>query len=169
MNDKKDSPTRVYLASPYSHPLKKVREFRYLIAVRALASYYRHVGEYIPFSPIAHTHPVAREVGPRTEFFDPLGFDWLAVDLPFLVCFAEELHILDIPRTEPSPGVEEERDRAKKLGLPVKYINPTLLYYMDVDLVEEHNRTIINHARAHHKEGEYPRILTYKDPMHHDN
>lgn len=105
-------PRRIYLASPYTSPDPRIREFRYVAACSA-AALVMEKGDLV-FSPIAHSHPLARyyELPPSFGFWE----EWC---LSFLRNWATHFTILDIPGWVESKGIAAEKALADKLGLPV--------------------------------------------------
>ena len=100
-----------YLACPYSHASKQVREARFAEANRA-AGFLMRQGRFV-FSPISHTHPIA------VACDLPLGFDyWECYDKAILNHCCEVV-VLTLAGWEDSAGVQAEIAYAKELGLPV--------------------------------------------------
>lgn len=109
----------IYLASPYSDPDPAVRHGRYLWACRAAAVLMQQ--RQMPvFSPIAHSHSVAR-YGNLDEM--DVAF-WKAQDEVFL-SMATEIVVLRIDGYEGSRGVAHEVNYATERGLPVTYMEPS--------------------------------------------
>lgn len=110
----------VYLASPYSHPLREVRENRYKAACKKTAQY---VEEGVPvFCPIAHTHIVADYMDESLR----MDFDtWMRADLP-LLHHAGEMHVLTLDGWEDSKGIKREMEYAEENGIPIQFIGPEL-------------------------------------------
>jgi hypothetical protein len=106
----------IYLASPYSDPDPLVRQQRFDAVCKVAARFMRE-GHFV-FSPIAHTHPIAK----AGEL--PLGYDyWHRYDeRMFLACDA--LWVLMLPGWEESMGVRAEIEAAHSLGVSVTYIEP---------------------------------------------
>jgi nucleoside 2-deoxyribosyltransferase len=105
----------IYLASPYSHPDVRVRERRFEVACRAAAALLR-AGVAV-FSPIAHSHPIAR-------FGLPTGWDyWSRLDREYLAR-CDVLAVLTLVGWRESTGVQAEIALARELGLPVVYVAP---------------------------------------------
>lgn len=105
--------TRVYLASPYSHPDPVVKHHRFRKAAKA-AGLLIEAG-YICFSPICHSHPIADEHGlpGNWEFwhqFDKAMIEWCDI-----------LVVLCIPGFDKSEGVKAEIALAQQLDRPVLY------------------------------------------------
>lgn len=105
----------IYLASPYSHGDPIVREMRFLSACAAAADLMRQ-GKHV-YSPIAHTHPIAR-------FGLPLDWDfWSEYDRKFLaVC--ESMIVLMLDGWEQSKGVSAEMQIARDLNIPITFMEP---------------------------------------------
>jgi hypothetical protein len=106
----------VYLASPYSHPLKSVREYRFKVACEAAGTLMAQ--GMLVFSPIAHTHPIA-------DFCTlPKGWEfWEKFDRAF-IGVSRALIVLTIDGWKESTGVQAEIKIAKELGIPVDYLWP---------------------------------------------
>lgn len=106
----------IYLASPYSHDDHNVREMRFLSACAAAASLMRQ-GKHV-YSPIAHTHPIAK-------FGLPLDWSfWGEYDRKFLaVC--ESMIVLMLDGWDKSKGVSAEMQIAKDMNIPITFMEPT--------------------------------------------
>jgi nucleoside 2-deoxyribosyltransferase len=105
----------LYLASPYSHPNAGVRQHRFEEACRAAAALLR-AGVAV-FSPIAHSHPIAR-------FGVPTSWDyWSRLDREFLAR-CDVLAVLTLAGWRESVGVQAEIALAYKLGMPIVYVAP---------------------------------------------
>lgn len=110
----------IYLASPYSHPEKLVREMRYMAACKKTAEY--ATKGIAVFAPIVHSHPVADYM----DEADRMNFDlWMKMDLPILR-FASEMHILCLDGWRQSRGVKRETEFADSLGIPVRQVFPDI-------------------------------------------
>lgn len=105
----------IYIASPYSHPDKSVREQRFRDACH-YASVLFQSGE-LAFSPIAHSHPIA-VIGDLH-----LGFSfWQEFDLKAMgMCDA--VHVLMLDGWEESKGVKSEIEHAQSIGLEIHYVS----------------------------------------------
>jgi len=106
---------KIYLCSPYSHPVKAVCNDRFRAACKAAAKLMRD--GYIVFSPLSHSVPIADYTGNHLDH----NF-WLEQDLSFLDSWADEVWVLMIDGWEESKGIAAEIKRAETIGLPVKYI-----------------------------------------------
>ncbi len=104
----------IYLASPYSDPDKSVMEERFNAACKAAGEIF--LEGHMVFSPIAHTHPIAKAVNL------PQGFDFYADYDYAMLTRCDELIVLRLTGWEESRGVQEEIKMANKLGLPVRYL-----------------------------------------------
>lgn len=104
----------IYLASPYSHPDEKVREWRFHQACKAAGALIQ--GGLFVFSPIAHGHPIAQHAKLPTDW----KF-WEAYSRTILRG-CSRMMVLAIDGWESSVGVSAETDMARKLGLPVEII-----------------------------------------------
>jgi hypothetical protein len=103
----------IYLASPYSHRLKRVREYRFQAACRAAAILMQN-GLNI-FSPIAHTHPISVHGLPGDWQY------WRKYDEEH-IRFCEALYVLMIPGWKESKGIREEIKLAAKLKKDIFYL-----------------------------------------------
>lgn len=103
----------IYLASPYSHPDPAVQEQRFEAVAREAARMMAE-GQFV-YSPIAHTHPIAK-------FGElPKGFDfWEAYDA-HLISLCTELVVLKLEGWDQSKGVAAEIKIAQALNIPVTY------------------------------------------------
>lgn len=108
----------IYLASPYSHPDKSVREERYRKAFEATMLLLQQ--GYLVYSPIVYTHPLAT----LGDF--PLGFAaWKALDLRMLDA-CDTFWILPLGGYSESVGIKEETDYAVETGKSVAFVPPSL-------------------------------------------
>ena len=103
----------IYLASPHSHIDSFVREIRYQLAKRAW--YHFFMQGHLVFSPILHTHEVAKDyVGVKGfEFYQKL--DEKMID----VC--DEVWVLCIDGWRGSKGVQSEIKYAHESHKPIRY------------------------------------------------
>ena len=106
----------VYLASPHSHPLKSVRDYRFQMACKA-AGILMAQG-MIVFSPIAHSHPIADLCGIHEEWEYWQKFDRVFIGV------SRALIVLCLDGWKESVGVQAEIKIAKELGIPVDYLWP---------------------------------------------
>lgn len=115
-----------YLASPYSNkgPAEKktqVENERFNAAVRA-ACYLMNKDRWNVFSPIVHSHPLARLGLPGDWAF------WKRIDTDFIGVSAR-LVVLCIEGWDKSTGVTEELAIAREQTIPVYYLVPNGLDY----------------------------------------
>ncbi|MCP4571453.1 MAG: DUF1937 family protein [bacterium] len=103
------------MASPYSHADPAVERDRFE-AVCRVAARMMAAGEIV-FSPIAHTHPIAMAgTLPRDWEF------WKRQDTALLVP-ARKLVVVKMDGLEKSTGVEQEKQIATRLGIPIEYVD----------------------------------------------
>lgn len=114
----------IYLATAYSHPDPEVREWRFLQACRAAAALLR-AGVTV-FSPIAHSHPIARFGMPTSWEF------WSQVDREYL-SRCDVLAVLTLAGWRESVGVQAEIKLAHQMGIPIVFVSPTELDAEDRD------------------------------------
>lgn len=107
---------RIYLASPYSHPVKAVRQDRFRLACKAAANIIKQ--GHICFSPIAHSHPIADYLENHND-----SEYWLKQDFSFLDSWADELWVLMIPGWKESKGIAAEVKYATG-RIPIRWIKP---------------------------------------------
>lgn len=105
----------IYLATPYSHPDKRVMEQRFSRAC-VLAAQLMLEG-HIVFSPIAHTHPiaVAGELPRGWEYWEKFDREFIAA--------ASKLVVAKMDGWQESKGVAAEIALAHELGKPVEWID----------------------------------------------
>ena len=106
----------LYLASPYTSDDPDEQRLRYYHACRAAAKLMEQ--GHVVFSPIAHSHGIARFVKDHDHDF------WMEQDLTFLT-YADKLVVLTLPGWEHSRGVKQEVEFAKQLGMPIEYMEVT--------------------------------------------
>ena len=107
----------IYLAVPYSHPSPATRQWRFEQVNIAAAVLMRN-GKFV-FSPISHTHPIAR-AGQL-----PTGFKyWREYDREMLSACGK-LIVLCLPGWDESVGVQAEIKMALEMGIPVEYMTPS--------------------------------------------
>ena len=117
--------TLVYLATPYSHKDWDVRERRFE-KVNQVAGELLTRGEII-FSPISHTHPIAKvcDLPKDWEYWDGLCRAYMAC------CY--KMYVLMIDGWKESVGVQAEIKIAEEAGMEIVYIKYE-------DYVKEENR-----------------------------
>lgn len=116
------SKTKVYVAIPYSG----IEEESFSVA-NQVTSDLMNEGNYIPFSPISHSHPIAIQCSVPGDW----AF-WEEFDTSFLE-WCDEVHVvvIDKERVLNSTGVQAEIGIAEKLGKPIKYYYPNDKTYSD--------------------------------------
>lgn len=102
----------VYLASPYTDPDPAVMESRFDEACRAAAALMKK-GVFV-FSPIAHSHPIAR-------FGLPLDFEYWKTYDAMMLAFCSRMIVLQIDGWDTSVGVQFEIEIAEKLNMQIEY------------------------------------------------
>ena len=104
-------PTKIYLATPYSRPDKNIELKRFEMVNKKAAGLM--AAGYIVFSPISHSHPIAKSADIKTdwEFWKKQDFQCIE--------WADELWVLEVDGWDKSVGVLAEIERAKELGKSV--------------------------------------------------
>ena len=106
----------IYLASPYSHPKKYVRDKRYK-EITKIGAILISQGHCI-HGPITESHCYT-ETGIITE----TGWDfWKKKDLTILAA-CDELWVITLPGWRESKGVTAEIAYATERGIPISYFN----------------------------------------------
>lgn len=104
-----------YLAIPYSHPDKDIRDFRFhtanIVAAKLMCN-----GKLI-YSPISHTHPISR-AGKL-----PTDWNYWETHNRLFLHPAKELIVITLPGWQESKGVSAEISIATELNIPIKYFN----------------------------------------------
>jgi hypothetical protein len=110
----------IYLASPYSHPDPAVREARFEAVCEKAAAMMRD--GLLVYSPIAHSHPLARRGLPG---------DWLfwALHNAAMMRACSRVVVLQLDGWGESEGVSAEVRLASDLGLPVSFDQPLEVVY----------------------------------------
>lgn len=111
----------IYLASPFSSPSSDVRRERFEAVQRATLILIQR--GCVVFSPITYSHQFAAEIGTA---FEP----WQTFDLA-MIDAASELWVLMLAGWRESIGVQAELRHARRLGLPVVFLNPMTLEPVD--------------------------------------
>lgn len=107
-----------YLATPYTHRLKRMRDAR--AQAVTLMSATLTLDKLVNYSPITHE----AEKRKLMELPHTWGF-WRYVDLTF-IDHTDEVWVLCLEGFKESTGVSAEIRYAKKTNKPVKYILPTV-------------------------------------------
>lgn len=106
----------IYIASPYSHTDRAVRQQRYEKVFRYTANL--KMQGVVCFSPIVYGHQF-HEAGHM-----PINFEaWQAFNDHMLLA-ATSMHVLRLPGFDTSAGVKHEVVFADRHGIPVRYITP---------------------------------------------
>ena len=104
----------VYLASPYSSSNHMIQEARWRRVCEVAGDLIQR--GHMVFSPIAHSHPIAKLCQMDG------GFEvWKKVDLHMLL-MADRLAVLELDGWDASEGVREEIECAEDVGVPVRYL-----------------------------------------------
>jgi len=118
-----------YLAIPYSHTDDYMKELRFEVA-NAVSARLMKEGEVI-FSPISHSHPMAKYGLPGDWDY------WKDQDIMFLnVC--SEFYVVMLKGWKESTGVSAEIAHMEQRGIDIQFIDP----YADEtisELVEKHD------------------------------
>lgn len=104
----------IYLASPYSDDDQSVVEERFQ-AVCAAAGRFMAAGRYV-YSPIAHTHPIAKVATLPTDWEFWRGFDEAVISR------ATELWVLTLDGWDESRGVRAEIEIARRYGVAIRMV-----------------------------------------------
>lgn len=104
----------IYLASPYSHSNPSKRQERFNLVCKASARLIEK-GNLV-FSPIAHSHHIAKELSNNA-----IGFEyWKEFDLK-MIAFCDVVFVLCLQGWKESKGVQSEIEFAGVKNIPVKY------------------------------------------------
>lgn len=105
----------IYVAAPYTSKLKHIREKRYN-RVTLYTLYLINYGETV-YSPITMWHPVAKllHLPIDAEF-------WWAYNKQ-MIKQCEEMHILRLMGWATSEGIQQEKEYAESLRLPILDVN----------------------------------------------
>lgn len=103
----------IYLAIPYSHPSKDVREYRVHL-VSDIAGRLMNMGMVV-FSPISHGHVIA-EVHNL-----PTNWEYWEKSCRTFVSKCDRLVVVMVDGWLESRGVRAEIEIAKELGIPIQY------------------------------------------------
>ena len=103
----------VYLASPYSHPDPGVRNVRFQQVCKASAILMKK--GWLVFSPIAHSHPIAREGGLPGDWAY-----WEEFDRKF-ISMSDEMMVLTLDGWENSVGIRAEVKIAEEYKIPMTH------------------------------------------------
>lgn len=106
----------IYLACPYSHPDREVRQKRAGFATYVAAHLMKN--KFIVFSPITHGHALGNFMSDGTHTWS----FWKPHCQSFLNRWADALYVLALPEWEASIGVEAEISLARFLSLPIHFL-----------------------------------------------
>ena len=109
----------IYMASPYSTPDRKVKWRRYRDVCYATAVLLKR--GFVVFAPIVYNHLLATRYG-----MDGHWEFWKFFDLS-MIAHAEEVWVYCLDGWEDSVGVLAEIAEAERLGLRVRFIDPSWL------------------------------------------
>lgn len=115
----------IYLAVPYSYKdadpavVAQVQETRFKLVSKVAARLMRE-GNYI-FSPISHSHPLSIEGGLPGDWKFWEGYDRC------ILASCKKIMVLKLPGWETSTGVQAEIKIGKELGIPVEYLDHTVV------------------------------------------
>lgn len=112
----------IYLSSPYRHENPVEREHRYYWNIAAAAHLIRE--GYIVFSPIVHSHQLA-----KWGITAGLSF-WLRQDKPMLE-MCSEMITLTLPGWRESDGIRIETAIIRGMGKPIRYLDPDTMELSD--------------------------------------
>jgi hypothetical protein len=106
----------VYLASPLTHKDETVRQERSRAAAQACGWLMSNYQDIHFFSPVVYTHLLGSEctLPYQWEF-------WAKLD-ECMISRCQEIWVLTIPGFKTSVGVSAEREIAKRLGVPIKFV-----------------------------------------------
>lgn len=114
---------KIYLATCYSSKVLWIGWFIRWLRFRRItgvAGFWMRAG-YNVFSPITHSHPIARHIPPRLNTYDfwlGLDFDWLDA--------CDEVWVYMQRGWRKSKGVKLEIEYAKAKGMKVRYLDRAL-------------------------------------------
>lgn len=106
----------VYLASPYSHPFRDVRNWRFETVCKKAAELMEE--GYQVFCPIAHSHSIEINGFPKLKS----GDWWLQQDFAILK-HCDKMIVYKMNGWDKSYGVKKEIAFCKKHKIPVEYID----------------------------------------------
>lgn len=109
----------IYLASPYTHPDEPVMEGRYREIVRIAAELFKDGKVF--FCPIAQSHVLKEIAGLQGSWKEFSKFDCA------FIRNSSEVLVATMDGWLESVGVQAEIQFAKKVGIPVRYLDPETL------------------------------------------
>lgn len=104
----------IYVASPYSHPLEDVREYRY----KAVLNYALRLAEHgiLAFSPVVYGHQFAVRNRP-----DLIGYEHWSYFNEYMMRHSKEIRVLKIEGWQYSRGITHEINYAYHNHIPLNY------------------------------------------------
>jgi len=112
----------IYLASPYSHSDKEVRKQRYEKAVEANAKLMEQ--GFMVYSPIVHGHAIVKYWKEHEE--TRMGWNFWEKFDTLMVRKSDAFFVLAIDGWIQSVGVTNELEIAKRLYIPIKYVDENI-------------------------------------------
>jgi len=116
----------IYLAVPFSHPLKEVRDARNYVVNHVAASMIRD--GLAVFSPISHSTDIMKLLQNGTQLTN--GWEVMCRTDMRLLSHCDEMWIITLPGWEKSVGVTAEKKKAEELGIPVKMLDDVAAHYV---------------------------------------
>ncbi len=110
----------IYVASPYTHTDPAIEDERNISVALATGYLMNHYAALAFFSPICHSHIIARNCNILGQWEY-----WKHLD-EIMISKCDELWVLCLEGWEKSVGVTAEVKYAKELGLEIKYILPQI-------------------------------------------
>jgi len=106
----------IYVASPYTHPRREIRQKRFEEVCAYVAGLIR--AGYQAISPIVHSHPIAclHDLPGDAAFWKEWNRD--------LLRGCDALHILQLEGWQHSTGIKNEIEWAHDWGIDVLYVEP---------------------------------------------
>lgn len=106
----------IYVAAPFSHPKKHIRDFRFNEATKYAAALMQN--GHVVFSPLSHSVPIS-------EYLDnPNDSDFYINQDLFWLAQCDELHVLMLRGYEKSSGIKREIEEAEKWDISIRYVMP---------------------------------------------
>ena len=105
------------MASPYSHQNTAVEDLR-AEAAAVNAVYLEAVTGELVFSPICHSHPIARLGQQKGDWRRWQDFDRWFIER------CDKVVVLRLPGWQDSKGVQAEMDYAREICKPVSFFDP---------------------------------------------
>lgn len=112
---KNENTRMIYVASPYSHPSRVIRRWRYTLVCHYMAELL--INGYRAFSPIAHSegvHAACPDLPNNFAFWGPLDLDILRR--------CDSIHVLKLDGWRQSVGVQAEIAEGRNNDIPITYV-----------------------------------------------